>query len=120
MGAPAGGPGLARGHAVLAVIGHRPLDMTPLTAAPHQQRRPSQRVLEQSLSGGDRPSNKGLTRDQAQPVPTAVLSRRLQRNTTGDGRANDRRSDDFILVLEHSCPGQTGRRAPTAPRSKPR
>lgn len=83
---------------MLAVIGHRPLNVTPPTTAPHQQRRPSQRVLEQSLSGGDRPSNKGLTHDQAQPVPTAVLSRRLQRNTTGDGRANDRQSDDFILL----------------------
>lgn len=90
MGAPGGGPGLAFGDVVFALIGLRPLNMTPLTPMVHRLRRPSQRVLKQSLSGGDGTSNNGPIHDQAQPVPTAVLSRGLQRNTAGDGRASDR------------------------------
>lgn len=89
-GAPGGGLGLACGHMVFAFIGLRPLNMTPLTPVVHWLRRPSQRVLKQSLSGGDGTSNNGPIHNQAQPVPTAVLSRGLQRNTAGDGRARDR------------------------------
>lgn len=90
MGAPGGGPSLACGDVVFALIGLRPLNMTPWTLGLHQLRQPSQRVLKQSLSGRDGTPNNGPIHDQAQPVPTAVPSQGLQRDTAGDGRARDR------------------------------
>lgn len=90
MGAPGGGPGLACDDVVFALIGLRPLNMTPLTLRLYQLRQQSQRVLKQSLSGGDGTSNNGPIHDQAQPVPTAVPSQGLQRNTSGGGRVSDR------------------------------